>query len=152
MIHIKQISKVVYEAIRAYNGTIGEPDQKSWEGATQAERDSILNKVEAILNGQPHGPTGIRPSEQIRAKLVTGITGIFYLQANPPVVYAPPTEATPPTPEIPVEVFPNPDVEDGNRLIPVSEAFDPSQVQTLKDAMAQADAHIAAADSETHES
>jgi hypothetical protein len=145
MIYPKQIAKVAFEAIRAYGGTVGEADRKHWEGATQAERDEITAKVEALLRGEPHGPTTIRPSDQVKQKLLSGIVGAFVQVFNPaPVVYAP---APPPAvvPEIPVEVFPNPDFNPA-ALPPSDPATIVGDLPSIDEALAQADANIAAAD------
>lgn len=110
MIYPRQISKVVYEAIRAYGVTVGEPEKKSWEQASQADRDEIMVKVDALLRGEPHAPGSIRPSEQVKAKLLSGIVGAFVQVFNPPpapfIAPVPPVVA----PVIPVEIFPDPDV------------------------------------------
>ncbi len=156
----RQIAKVVYEALRAYSGTIGAPDTKHWEGATQAERDEILNRVDATLRGVPY-QTGIAPSDQIKGRLLTSIVGVFVGVYNPPVHYsAPSAKPIEPLP-IPVEVFANPDVPvEPSVAVPGSEvtanaaeitranaedgetpvAVEPTP---LAEALAQADANIA---------
>lgn len=129
-LHSRQIAKVVYEATRAYNGTIGQADQPSWEATTQLDRDQFINKVDALLRGQPYAPASIRPSDQVKAKLLAGIVGAFVLVYNPPpppqAVVVPPA---PPVPAIPVEKFEDPD--------------------TAAQALAQPDANIAKANEPT---
>ncbi len=124
----KQISKVVYEAIRAYGVTIGEAEKKSWEATIQADRDDVLNKVDALLAGTPQAPASIRPSDQVKAKLLSSIVGAFVQVYNPPVQQVT-TFVQPESPvqPIPVEVFANPD-----------------EPATVAEAMKVADAHIAA--------
>ncbi len=154
----RQIGKVVYEAIRAYDGTIGGTDRKSWEATTQMDRDEILTKVDALLRGVPHAPGSIRPSDQMKAMLLASIVGTFVRVYNPPVVYSEPAPAEIPPPPIPVEVFVNPDsvtAEDvamakkvnGPVVMPDGSSVNTdgsvTPPQTITEALAQADANIA---------
>ena len=145
----RQIAKVVYEAIRAYDGTLGQSDRPHWEGALQSDRDDMLNRVDAFLRGQPYPPASIRPSDQCKARILAGIIGAFVLAYNPPIAAPqPPVAVVPPPPPIPVEKFEDPDAsvsifsEETKAEVAAIHAEDR---QTVPEAMAQADANIAAA-------
>jgi hypothetical protein len=142
----RQIGKVVYEAIRAYEGTIGQADKPTWERAKQEDRDAVLIKVDALLRGQPHGPVSIRPSDQMRQRLLTGIVASFIQVYAPTPVYVAPPPPPPEAPAIPVEVFADPDVVAGDGVaVPVTVPDGPLAPATISDALAQADANIAEA-------
>lgn len=135
-LHPRQIAKVVYEAIRAYDGTLGQSDRPHWEAALQSDRDDMLNRVDAFLRGAPYPPASIRPSDQCKARILAGIIGAFVLAYNPPIAAPqPPVAVVPPPPPIPVEKFEDPDVNHNSIPHP----------NTVAEAMAQADANISAA-------
>ena len=161
-LQLRQISKVVYEAMRAYDATVALPDYGPWEACGQARRDEVQNKVDAMLRGMPHAPASIRPTDQIKAKILSGIVGAFVLVYNPPIVVQPPAPPVPAIPPIPVEKFENPDAAGAAETLRAqvaamavlqSEPGDPAAENnalsdapaTISEALAQADANIAEA-------
>lgn len=110
-VDVAQVAKVAYEALRAFNQTIGNTNIRSWEDCEQAERDVMLQRVIFRLNN---------PGKDMESReefLFTSIVEVFCAMAHRVQQPAP---IQPPTMQIKAGEKNDPTVEIGGGSIAVT--------------------------------